>query len=238
MMKKMFGKKLAFLLAACVLTAGAFVACKNGEESEESAASSLASPVGADPFKTGTYRVVYTCIDPENNSLYTDTYIEKFDTKRRIMTQYIDETETLKWADQMTYTYNNTEKTVTMAYYRSTIPTDIDAYISADTENTDYTGEWKFVPLDDYIAFKKNVCNAQIAERQKKINSQNISEQERKRLQDEIEEIQRRSQSIEKEMKDISQTTFVWSYATDDGNITLTLNNSKYGDKEVLTFIN
>lgn len=238
MMKKMFGKKLAFLLAACVLTAGAFVACKNGEESEGSAASSLASPVGADPFKTGTYRVIYTCIDPERDRLYTDTYIEKFDTKRRIMTQYIDETGTLKWAEQMIYTYNNTEKTVTMAYYRIAIPADIDAYISADMEDTDYTGEWKFVTIDDYITFEKKVCNAQIAERQKKINSQNISEQERKRLQDEIEEIQRRSQSIEKEMKDISQTTFVWSYATDDGNITLILNNSKYGDKEVLTLIN
>lgn len=238
MMKKMFGKKLVFLLAACVLMAGLFVACKNEEESEESAASSLASPVGADPFTTETYKVVFTCIDPENNSLYTDTYIEKFDTQRRIMTQYIDETGTLKWAEQMIYTYNNTEKTVTMAYYRIAIPADIDAYISADTKDTDYTGEWKFVTIDDYITFEKKLCNAQIAEKQKKINSQNISEQERKRLQEEIEEIKEDLESIEKEMKDIAQTTFVWSYATDDGNITLILNNSKYGDKEVLTFIN
>lgn len=237
-MKKMFGKKLAFLLAACVLTAGAFVACKNGEESEESAASSLASPVGTDPFKTGTYKVVYTCIDPEKNSLYTDTYIKKFDTKQRIMTQYIDETETLKWADQMAYTYNNTEKTVTMAYYRSTIPADIDAYISANTEETGYTGEWKFVTLDDYITFEKKLYNAQIAERQKKIDGPNISEEERKRLQAEIEDIKEDLEFIEKEMKDIAQTTFVWSYATDNDTITLTLNNAKYGDKEVLTFIN
>lgn len=238
MMKKMFGKKLVFLLAACVLMAGLFVACKNEEESEESAASSLASPVGADPFTTGTYRVVYTCIDPERDRLYTDTYIEKFDTNRRIMTQYSDETGTLKWAEQMIYTYNNTEKTVTMAYYRSTIPADIDAYISADTEDTDYTGEWKFVTIDDYISFEKKVCNAQIAEKQKKLNSPNTSAEERQRLQRDIEDIKEDLEFIEKEMKDIAQTTFVWSYANDNGNITLILNNSKYGDKEVLTLIN
>ena len=238
MMKKMLGKKLAFLLAACVLTAGVFVACKNGEESEDSATSSLASPVGTDPFKTGTYRVVFTCIDPERDSLYTDTYIRKFDTKQRITPQYFDETETLKWAEQMAYTYNNNEKTVTMAYYRSAIPADIDAYISADTKDTDYTGKWKFVTLDDYISFEKKICNAQIAEKQKKLNSPNISAEERQSLQWDIEEIKEDLESIEKEMKDLAQMTFIYSYETDNDSITLTLNNSRDGDKEMLTFIN
>ena len=237
-MKKMLGKKLAFLLAACVLTAGVFVACKNEEESEDSATSSLASPVGTDPFKTGTYRVVYTCIDPENNSLYTDTYIRKFDTKQRITTQYLDETEALNGAAQMAYTYNNNEKTVTMVYYRSAIPADIDAYISADTKDTDYTGKWKFVTLDDYITFKKKVYNARIAEKQKKLNSPNISAQEHQRLQRDIDDIKEELEFIEKEIKDIAQMTFIYSYETDNGNITLTLNNSRDGDKEVLTFIN
>ncbi len=237
-MKKMFGKKLAFLLAACVLAAGIFVACKNEEEAENSAASSLAAPVGADPFKTGTYKVVFTCIDPEKGKLYTDTYIRKFDTKQRITTQYLDETETLDWAIQMAYTYNNTEKTVTMAYYRFAIPADIDAYIFADTKDTHYAGEWKFVTLDDYIAFEKEVCNAQIAEKQKKINDKSTSEEERKRLQAEIKDIEEKDiEHIEKE-KTALLKTLVWSYATDNGTITLTLNDARDGDKEVLTFIN
>ncbi len=237
-MKKMFGKKLAFLLAACVLAAGIFVACKNEEEAENSAASSLAAPVGADPFKTGTYKVVFTCIDPAKGKLYTDTYIRKFDTKQRITTQYLDETETLDWAIQMAYTYNNTEKTVTMAYYRFAIPADIDAYIFADTKDTHYTGEWKFVTLDDYITFWKEVCNAQIAEKQKKINDKSTSEEERKRLQAEIKDIEEKDiEHIEKE-KTALLKTLVWSYATDNGTITLTLNDARDGDKEVLTFIN
>ena len=54
-MKKICGKKLAFLLAACVLAAGTFVSCGEDEPEDPTAADSLAKPVGDDPFTTGNY---------------------------------------------------------------------------------------------------------------------------------------------------------------------------------------
>ena len=143
-MKKICGKKLAFLLAACVLAAGTFVSCGEKEMEEPTAADSLAKPTGNDPFTKAKYEAVITTtyIDKDGETgEYDDTYYCDVDTKERIITfyEYDHGEKTLEDAYQQKYTYDTNSKTVTMAYYALAIPTDVDKYFSSDS---DYTGKW------------------------------------------------------------------------------------------------
>ena len=156
-MKKICGKKLAFLLAACVLAAGTLVSCGEKETEEPTAADSLAKPTGNDPFTTGMYKAK---VSYNSNGTYSDdpVYYE-IDINNRTMNigEYKNELFI-----QRKYTYD--DSTVTMVIYKQMIPSDMNAYIASVIDDTkgEYDGSWKYVGKSEYVSAMEKVAKAMI----------------------------------------------------------------------------
>ena len=231
-MKKICGKKLAFLLAACVLVAGTFVSCGEDEPEEPTAAESLAKPTGNDPFTTGLYKAEVTPRDADKDDdgrdpTYTCYYA--IDTKERVITAYGDEEKTLdEDASQQEYTYDSNSKTVTLAYYALAIPTDIDAYVSwmiADTEE-EYTGKWKLGSKSDYInGYLKKTYDAYVAKLKERLAAA-TTEEKRKRLQKELDDMPKQWNEVNTNLNKMFDEALTYDYSKDGNVITLTNANA------------
>ena len=231
-MKKICGKKLAFLLAACVLAAGTFVSCGEKETEEPTAADSLAKPTGNDPFTKAEYRAVITStyIDKDGESKeYDGTYYCVFDTKERIITVYEDEEKTLdNNTYQKKYTYDTNSKTVTLAYYALAIPTDIDAYVSweiADTE--EYTGKWKFGSKNDFIdGYLQKSYDTHVAKLEKRIADKKATGDDYKGLQKQLDDMPNQWKKAVAKLDKQFDEAITYDYSKDGNVITLTNANA------------
>ena len=154
-MKKICGKKLAFLLAACVLVAGTFVSCGDEETEEPTAADSLAKPTGTDPFTTGLYKAEVTYKSGDSDDMYYD-----IDTNNRTMNigEFKDELFT-----QQKYTYDG--NSVTMVIYKQMMPSNMDSYISSRLGDTteEYDGGWKYVGKSEYVSATEKLAKAMVS---------------------------------------------------------------------------
>lgn len=159
-MKKVFTKKLAVLLAASLLTTGAFVSCSdgsgNGGDSADTpsktgiAADSLPEPVGPSPVEDGLYGVtsggnsravnIGDIVDgPYTDDDYDDFYV--FDTNKRTMTTYDNaKCQVNELTMQFKYTYHVPEGTITTALLKAAAPADMDAYCKSLDVKTDSGG--------------------------------------------------------------------------------------------------
>ena len=223
-MKKICGKKLAFLLAACVLAAGTFVSCGDEETEEPTAADSLAKPTGTDPFTTENYTAKVTFTDTDKDDEYIDTYLYVIDTKERVITAYEDEEKTLNGdVYQQKYTYDTNNKTVTLAYYALAIPTDIDAYVSweiADTE--EYTGKWRFGNKSDYInGYLQKSYDAYVAKLKKSIAAATTDEK-REALQKELDDMPNQWDKVVARLDKQFDEAITYAYTKTGTVITLT----------------
>lgn len=239
-MKKICGKKLAFLLVACVLAAGTFVSCGDEETEEPTAADTLTKPTGTDPFTTGLYKAEVTPKDSDKDDDGKDptyTYYYAIDTKGRVITAYENEGKTLD-ADtyQQKYTYDTSSKTITLAYYALSIPTDIDAYVSwmiADTEE-EYTGKWKFGSKSDYInGYFKRTYDAYVAQLKERLAAA-ATEEKRKALQKELDDMQNQWNEVITNLNKLFDETVTYAYTKNGTVITLT-NDAAEDKKLVLT---
>ena len=159
-MKKVFTKKLAVLLAASLLTTGAFVSCSdgsgNGGDSADTpsktgiAADSLPKPVGISPVEDGLYVVTNggtskatpqsaraASIANDLDGMYTGDIEHRelgwyFDTKELTITVWADGHLEAAWGGmQLKYSYNDNEKSFFVAMYKIMIPSDMNAYLNA-----------------------------------------------------------------------------------------------------------
>ena len=176
-MKKVFTKKLAVLLAASLLTTGAFVSCSdgsgNGGDSADTpsktgiAADSLPEPVGPSPVEDGLYGVTSggklkaVNIAARTGDVVDGTYTNDdddddenfyvFDTKERTMTIYDnEECQVNMFTAQFKYTYHVPEGTITTALLKYTAPADIDAYCKSLRWETDFSGNPDYIDESNY----------------------------------------------------------------------------------------
>lgn len=174
-MKKVFTKKLAVLLAASLLTTGAFVSCSdgsgNGGDSADTpsktgiAADSLPEPVGPSPVEDGLYGVTSggnsravniaartgDVVDGTytDDGHYKDYYV--FDTNERTMTIYDDEKcQVNEFTMQFKYTYHVPEGTITTALLKYAAPSDMDAYCKSLKAESCPTGEHVMDLIENY----------------------------------------------------------------------------------------
>lgn len=232
-MKKICGKKLAFLLAACVLAAGTFVSCGDEETEEPTAADTLTKPTGTDPFTSGLYKAEVTSTDTEKDDEYTYTYYYAIETEKRVITVYENEKKDLdEDVYQQKYTYDTNSKTVTLAYYTLAIPTDVDTYFSSDSH---YTGDWKFVSKSDYInGYLKKSYDTYVAKLQKRIADKKATGDDYKELQKELDDMPNQwNRKVAKLDKQFDESV-TYDYAKTGTVITLT-NTAANPKKLVLT---
>ena len=172
-MKKMFRTKLAFLLvAAALLTGGTFTSCSDGGESSggDSAVEALPAPSGKDPFKSGCYRLndewwefFFGFIDDDDYSVGlfnadSDDSI-KFDTRTRTI-EILNKDKNVYWDSlQFRYTYNETDKTVTLALSKVAIQTDPYKLIDSIINGNDYDGGYKLGSLSEYKKTADTIYN-------------------------------------------------------------------------------
>ena len=168
-MKKVFTKKLAVLLAASLLTTGAFVSCSDGSGNGGDgnaktgiAADSLPEPVGPSPVEDGLYGVTNGGTSKANtpgarvaniaNDL-DETYTSDgergelgwyFDTNKLTITVWVDGHEDEQWGGmQLKYSYNDNEKSFFVALNKLMIPSDLNAYLNAVKITEEYDAEDK-----------------------------------------------------------------------------------------------
>ncbi|MBD5427119.1 MAG: hypothetical protein HDR38_06185 [Treponema sp.] len=225
-MKKICGKKLAFLLAACVLAAGTFVSCGEDEPEDPTAADSLAKPVGDDPFTTGNYTALITATEKDEEYTYTRCYT--IDTEERTVSIFYDEDEEVP-SQQKKYTYN--DKTITLALYKAYMPSDMDAYIAHLIEDKEYTGDWKLAGKSEYISAMERVVKEESSVIEKRLKDTTISTDEREYLQERLDYLKNSAVAGVIEMFNES---VVYEYSKTGNVITLT-NDAAEDKKLVLT---
>ena len=218
-MKKICGKKLAFLLAACVLAAGTFVSCGEKETEEPTAADSLAKPTGDDPFTTGNYTARITARDKDENYAYTNYYV--IDTKERTVSIFYDEKEKEEVpSQQKKYTYDN--KTITLALYKAYMPSDMDAYIAHLIDDKEYTGDWKIGGKSEYVSAVERMVKEESSVIEKRLKDTTISTDERKDLQKLLDYL---NSDVAEAIK-LFDESLTYDYSKDGNVITLTNANA------------
>lgn len=166
-MKKVFTKKLAVLLAASLLTTGAFVSCSDGSGNGGDgnaktgiAADSLPEPVGPSPVEDGLYVVTNggtSKATPQSARVASiandldETYTSDgergelgwyFDTNKLTITVWVDGHEDEQWGGmQLKYSYNDNEKSFFVALNKLMIPSDLNAYLNAAKITEKYDAE-------------------------------------------------------------------------------------------------
>lgn len=236
-MKKMFGKRLAFLLAATLLAAGIFISRSENEDGDDEitgAAATLPEPSGTDPFKNGYYKPKSEWWPVAFGSSFlfmNERDFVKFDTTARTMELLDDDKEICDESALFKYTYNETNKTVTMAASKAAIPADISKFIESCINDTDYEKGYKLASLSEFLKF---------------IDTFYANKDWRNWL---LEEHPEHTQEDLDEMKDEAKdvctyffnTSRVYKYTTNtDGSITLTLTDPEpenYEESTTLQFV-
>ena len=214
-MKKICGKKLAFLLAACVLAAGTFVSCGEDEPEDPTAADSLAKPVGDDPFTTGNYTALITATEKDEEYTYTRCYT--IDTEERTVSIFYDEDEEVP-SQQKKYTYN--DKTITLALYKAYMPSDMDAYIAHLIEDKEYTGDWKLAGKSEYVSAIEKLAKAMIPFTEKQLQDSTLSAEDREELEDELSYW--KNEAVKKAIEEFDEPPLTYAYTKSGNVITLT----------------
>ena len=148
-------KKYAKIAAVCAATLLAFLffGCSDdsdGDGGDTSTSGPLAAPSGADPFTTGTYKASaegsYSSIDiafSEDGVGYNGDVWE-IDKTNRTITLYGSSGKLDGMTSEVTYTYNETEKTVTIKLSKVAVPQDVTEYIKACENDKSYEyKDWK-----------------------------------------------------------------------------------------------
>ena len=223
-MKKICGKKLAFLFAACVLVAGTFVSCGEKETEEPTAADTLAKPTGDDPFTTGLYKTEVTYKSGGSDDMYYD-----IDTNNRTMNigEHKDELFT-----QQKYTYDG--NSVTMVIYKQKMPSDIDAYISSviDDSKEEYDGNWKYVGKSEYVSAVEKMAKAMIPFTEKQLQDSTLSDKERKELEHDLNYW--KNEAVKEAIDSFDEPALTYAY-TEKGNVITLINDAAEDKKLVLT---
>ena len=166
-------KKYAKIAAVCAATLLAFLffGCSDDSDgdggdtstssSSTSTSGSLAAPSGADPFTTGTYKASadnggnIDIMFSEDGVKYNGDVWE-IDKTNRTITLYGSSGKLDESASEVTYTYNETEKTVTIKLSKVAVPQDVKAYIAALLSTTsNYEGGWKLGSQSEVIEYAK-----------------------------------------------------------------------------------
>ncbi|MDE6705284.1 MAG: hypothetical protein K2J81_05195 [Treponemataceae bacterium] len=211
-MKKICGKKLAFLLAACVLAAGTFVSCGEKETEDPTAADSLAKPTGNDPFTTGLYKAEVTYKSGGSDDMYYD-----IDTNNRTMNIGEHKGELFT---QQKYTYDG--NSVTMVIYKQKMPSDIDAYISSviDDSKGEYDGNWKYAGKSEYVSAVEKMAKAMIPFTEKQLQDSTLSDKERKELEHDLNYW--KNEAVKEAIEEFDKPEVTYAYTKDGNVITLT----------------
>lgn len=225
-MKKICGKKLAFLLVACVLATGTFVSCGDEETEEPTAADTLTKPTGTDPFISGNYTVKITATDKDGEYTYTRYYT--IDTKERTVSIFYDEDKEEVPSQQKKYTYDN--KTITFALYKAYMPSDMDAYIAHLIEDKDYTGDWKLAGKSEYVSAVERMVKEESSAIEKRLKDTTISTDERKKLQKRLDYL---NSAVAEAIEQFNES-LTYDYSKTSNVITLT-NDAAEDKKLVLT---
>ena len=173
-------KKYAKIAAVCAATLLAFLffGCSDDSDgdgggtstssSSPSTSGPLAAPSGADPFTAGTYKASAAdngggnidIMFSKGGESYNGDYW-KIDKTNRTITLYGSSEELDDLTSEVTYTYNETEKTVTIKLSKVAVPQDVAAYIKACESNKRYEyKDWKLGSQSEVIEYVNAVAKS------------------------------------------------------------------------------
>ena len=202
-----------------------------GDESSSgpSADETLPNPSGTDPFKSGWYIMEgkWRVFAP---AIVVDDFI-KLDTDTRTM-EMSYEKEIYIRSTQFKYTYNETEKSVTLALSKVAFPTDLSKYIEYCVGNSDETGGYT-LRLGSFAEYKnayEELLTALLEhpdfENWWDDNMENDAEESNLSKEEKAAVTQQMIDEQISEYKGAFETQLVYTYTVNkDGSIKLTLTN-------------